>query len=298
MHWIPGTRLPIPDWQAIAAAEAPACDDAQRHAYWAAAAGGWLDALGEALPQAYAQRGSKHFLLLSAQREREAGLLLRSCEQALRAIRGGLGPLASDSGFGPFVVLLFSSQDDYYDYLSHYHDDGGEHAMSSGVFIDNGYGHFASWHDALDELEAVVVHELTHALLSHLPLPPWLNEGIAVNTERTLLPRLADPRMALYGPAEMAARHAAWWNAETIQAFWSGEAFHSAGEGVELAYDLARLTTALAARDEAAFQAFVLQAHWQDAGEGAAEALGYPLAHLVAAVLGNGDWTPRVAGET
>jgi len=116
-----------------------------------------------------------------------------------------------------------------------------------------------------------------------------------VNVEQTLLPRLADPRLALYRPDEMAARHAAWWDATTIQAFWSGAAFHTANDGVDLAYDLARTITALAAReDDIAFRAFAAAATREDAGARAADdTLGYPLAHLVEAVLGEGDWAPR-----
>ena len=294
MHWKPHARLPVPDWDVMAAQLPDTADDAEADGYFTAAASQWLDALGDALPDTYVTRRTDDFMLLSAQPERAATLTLRSCTQALRAIRASLGPLACDTGHGPHVVLVFATRDAYEDYLAQYYGDNDDPPISSGVFINAGYGHFASPHDALDNLEAVVVHELTHALLAHLPLPVWLNEGIAVNTERGLLPRLADPRLALYGPDEMADRHAAWWDARTIQAFWSGEVFAEAGEGVELAYDLARMITALAARDEPAFRAFVAQAHRGDAGSDAAhDALGYPLAHLVEAVLGDGDWAPQ-----
>ena len=30
------------------------------------------------------------------------------------------------------------------------------------------------------------MHEMTHGSVAHLPLPLWLNEGLAVNTERRL----------------------------------------------------------------------------------------------------------------
>ncbi|MET0327753.1 MAG: hypothetical protein ABW163_03175 [Luteimonas sp.] len=296
MHWRTGLALPVPDWSAMGAGLPDDADDAWLHDHYDAAAAHWLDVLADALPADYRQTGTTDFLLLSAQSAREAALVLRSCTQALRAIKASLGPLASDDGLGRHVVLVFASQDDYYAYLSQYQSAGDDAPMSSGVFINAGYGHFASWHDGLDELEAVVVHELTHALLAHLPMPDWLHEGFAVNVERTLLPRLADPRLALYSPEEMAARHADWWNVTTIQAFWSGDVFHSAGGGVELAYALAQAITALAAReDEAAFRAFAASADRRDAGSAAAiDALGYPLEHLVEAVLGPGDWAPKL----
>ncbi|TYT26997.1 hypothetical protein FZO89_12410 [Luteimonas viscosa] len=295
MRWRPGTRFPIPDWEAMGAAAAEA-DKSFLDRYYATAARQWLDALGNALPDAeYRLRASGNFLLLSSLPERAGTLVLGMCEQALRAIRARLGPLASDEGHGPYVVMVFASRESYHDYLDHYRPTDGDYAPSSGVFINAGYGHFASWHDALDDLEPVVVHELSHALLTHLPLPVWLNEGIAVNVEQALLPRMADPRLRLYSPAEMHARHLAWWNAGRIQAFWSGEAFH-VGDGEELAYDLAATITRLAAKqDESAFRAFVLAAGWQDAGRGAEAELGFPLVHLVEAVLGEGDWAPRPA---
>ncbi|WP_156170294.1 hypothetical protein [Luteimonas sp. FCS-9] len=295
MVWRDDMALPVPDWHVVGAGLPTDPDDRFLHDYYDAAAMDWLDALADALPSAYRQYGADDFLLLSAQPPREAALVLRTCEQALRAIHERLGSLASDVGYGRYVVLVFASLDDYDAYVSQYRNEDDEAPMSSGVFIDAGYGHFASWHDGLDELEAVVVHELTHALLAHLPMPHWLHEGFAVNVEQTLLPRLADPRLALYRPDEMAARHAAWWNATTIQTFWSGEAFHTANGGLDMAYDLARIITGLAAReDEVAFRAFAATATDDDAGAAAADnALGYPLEHLVQAVLGDGDWAPR-----
>lgn len=293
MHWRSETRLPIADWGRMADGEDPRWDEATRHRYWTSAAETWLDTLADALPPGYEQRRSDDFLLLSTLPPRPAQLLLRFCQNTLRHIRGSLGELASDAGYGPYVVIVFADADAYYDYVAHYTPDGGEYTMSSGMFIHEGYGHFVTCVAELEHAEPVVAHELTHALLAHLPIPLWLNEGLAVNTEHALFPRLAAPRAALYSPDEMRARHAAFWNADSIQDFWSGRAFQQAGDGVMLAYDLARTITALAARDEPAFRAFVADAHWQDAGLAAEGELGYPLEHLLYAVLGEGDWAPR-----
>lgn len=189
--------------------------------------------------------------------------------------------------------LVLDEQDDYYDYISNYNPEGGEYALSSGSFIHDGYGHFLLWRGELDAMEPTVAHELTHCLVSHLPLPLWLNEGIAVNTEHRAFPRLAHPGAQLYFPHEMVAKHAAFWNRETIQGFWSGEAFFRPDEGSMLAYDLATKITALAARDFDVFRRFALRADAGDGDMAAAEELGYPVEHLVAAVLGEGDWAPR-----
>lgn len=292
MRWIEGARVPIADWRRIAEGDCADWDSATRQRFWTAAAECWLEALANALPPGYTVRRGGEFLLLSTLPVEKARVLLRFCQDALCHIRSSLGALASNDSYGPFVVIVFADEDAYYDYVSHYAAEGGEYAMSSGMFIDVGYGHFVLCEAELDNAEPVVVHELTHALLAHLPIPLWLNEGLAVNTEHALFPRLADPRAALYSPTEMRARHATFWDPDTIQQFWSGHAFQQAGDGVSLSYDLARTITALAARDEPSFRDFVAGAAWNDAGVAAAAKLGYPIERLVEAVLGPGDWTP------
>lgn len=294
MAWLEGTRLPIADWERIGT-DAPMDEPEQAHAYWNSAAMLWLEALGEALGAEYRLRHSEDFFLLSALPERKAQLFLSFCQKVLRRIRGNLAELADDSGYGRYVAIVFADGDRYYDYISHYHPEGGEYAMSSGVFLQYGYGHFALPEAALEAMEPVIAHELTHSLLAHLPIPAWLNEGLAVNTEHALFPQLADPRAQLYRPDELAAQHAGYWDDESIQAFWSGKSFLRTDEGSRLSYDLAAKITALAARDDRAFRAFVQHAHVDDAGAGAQERLGYPIAHLVEAVLGGGRWTPQPA---
>lgn len=293
MHWHDGTRQPLPDWERIAQGDDPAWDEPTRDAYWSAAAEHWLHALARALGPEYRVQASERFLLLTALDPDEARGFLSFCESARRWIVRNLGPLAHPIGGGKHVCLMFIDQDEYYDYVAHYYPDGGEYAMSSGMFIHAGYGHFALCESDADATHPTIAHELTHALLAHLPIPTWLNEGMAVNTEHSLFPRLADPRASLYSPQEIAHKHAVFWNDERIQEFWSGAAFHRTDDGNLLSYDLAKKMIALAARDHAAFVPFVLEAQAGDAGAEAAGHLGYPLERLMAAVLGEGEWAPR-----
>ncbi|MCR6663937.1 MAG: hypothetical protein NVV60_12515 [Luteimonas sp.] len=293
MHWQAGTRLPIADWARIADGEDPDWPAERRHAYWAAAAGAWLEALSTATATPLRLRESKEFLLLSALPPRAEVLFLQACERMLARIRRNLGPLANDDGFGKHVAIVFDNHDDYCEYVSHYGPEGGEYAMSSGMYIQAGYGHFALPGDAVDMMEPVIAHELTHCLLDHLPIPAWLNEGLAVNTEQALFPQLSHPQMQLYTPRELAAQHVAYWDADGIQAFWSGKSFLRTDDGNRLSYELARAITAMIANDEPAFRAFVAAADMADGGIGAEGLLGYPLEHLVEAVLGEGDWRPR-----
>ena len=239
---------------------------------------------------------SPRFLLLTTMPERAAGVFLDSCEAARRRILRFLDGIARDRrDGGKHVVLVFDDQDDYYDYASHFQREGGEYSMSSGMFIHAGYGHFVVWSSDMQTVEPVIAHELTHCLVAELPIPTWLNEGMAVNIERRMFPHLAHPDMQEYSPAEMQVRRERFWNAETIQAFWSGTLFEAAGEGNALAYDLATRITALAGHDYPAFRAFALQAHRDDGGRSAEAILGHPLAHLVEAVLGDGGWAPDPA---
>ena len=293
MHWHTGTQLPIPDWQRIGEAEPENPGDGQLDAYWNSAALTWLEACVEQLGEGYRVTESRDFLLMSTLEDRPARVFLNTCQRMLARITRSLGDLADAGGSGKHVVMVYEHPDDYYAYISHYYPEDGEYAMSSGMFIQAGYGHFVMPLENIDNMEPVIAHELTHCLLTHLPIPAWLNEGLAVNTEHTLFPQLAAPHAQLYFPHEIAAQHADYWNEESIQTFWSGKSFLSAEEGNRLSYDLAKKITALAARDEPAFRAFVAHAHMRNGGLEAEHHLGYPLVNLVGAVLGEGDWQPR-----
>ncbi|MCD9085609.1 hypothetical protein [Stenotrophomonas sp. SY1] len=127
----------------------------------------------------------------------------------------------------------------------------------------------------------------------HLPIPAWLNEGLAVNTKYTLFPQLAAPSAQLYFPHEVAAQHVAYWNQVSIQTFWSGKSFLAADDGNRLSYDLAKKIAALTAGDKPAFRAFMAAAKGSDGGLAAERHLGYPIQNLLEAVLGEGEWSPR-----
>lgn len=103
----------------------------------------------------------------------------------------------------------------------------------------------------MSAIEPTIAHELTHYLLQHLPIPAWLNEGIAVNTEH----RLSPPGRPLYTPDEMHEKHLAFWDETTIQEFWSGKSWRRPDEGNSLSYDLAVHFVAMSSRDFAAFLA-------------------------------------------
>ena len=130
---------------------------------------------------------------------------------------------------------------------------------------------------------------MTHALVSHLPIPAWLNEGIAVNIEN-LITGSAQLKM----DNETYARHQAFWDKKEIQDFWSGESFHRADEAQELSYHLAQFAVNSLSQDYEAFVRFANTAHFSDGGKAAAnEVYGGSLGSLIGQYFGDGEWTPQ-----
>ncbi len=94
----------------------------------------------------------------------------------------------------------------------------------------------------------------------------------------------------------MHRKHQAYWSPERIQTFWSGKLFSLAGEGQELAYDLARIIVEQMAMDWSSFRAFATTARRADGGADAAEkVLSVDLGRYVTALLEKHDmegWSP------
>jgi hypothetical protein len=293
MQWMLHSSLPVPNWEKIAEQMHHDWEHQQRHHFWTEAACCWLEKMGPLLGEQYRVDESENFLLLSPMPKRSTQLFMKFCETSLRRIKNNLGTLVSDDHEGKYLSIVFSDQDQYYQYISHYYPEDGEYGMSSGMFIQQGYGHFVMCEGHLSEMEPIIVHELTHCLLAYLPIPAWLNEGIAVNTEYVMFPYLADPKSSMYSLKEMVEKHAAFWNEDTIQEFWSGKSFLRIDDGGMLSYDLAKMITSLAAADEVAFRTFVAKADAKDAGIAAEVCLGFPLHYLIEKLFGEGPWRPK-----
>ena len=292
LPWRPETTLPIPDWDQL---EQPADASAEQlHAFWATAAFTWLSDLSARLGDGYAIAESDSFMLLGALSERQQQLALEYAEKSRNRVLKVLSGIAVDEGYGKDVIIVFKDHETYYEYTSNYDNEvpaAEELSFSGGMYINRGYGHFVFVADDLTLIEPVIAHELTHSLMSHLPLPLWINEGIAVNTERRLCPR----ERSRYTPQEVRDKFARFWNEETIQEFWSGKSWRRPDEGNSLSYELATTFIGLASRDDwEQFVAFVNASDWVDAGDAAAgEHLGYGVANLAEAVLGPGNWQPE-----
>ena len=279
---------PRPDWEAIEKLLSELPEDSQ-HDAWCSAGRIWLEQLVDHLGDSYRVFESENFLILSALDRKSTQALGQFCERALAGILKRLDGLAYDSYFGKHVVLIFRSHDEYYEYIAHFYPEDGEYPLSGGVFLYRDYGHMVIPFFDLSEAEAAIAHEFTHACLRHLPIPLWLNEGLAVTLEDELCgnhPLRMDP--------ERLHEHELFWNAETIQEFWDGSSFGRTDQGNGLSYELARYCIRALAHDLEAFLRFANEASFEDGGESAARKIfGGSLGGLIEQFFGAGDWEPR-----
>jgi hypothetical protein len=131
-----------------------------------------------------------------------------------------------------------------------------------------------------------LAHELTHALTSHLPLPAWVQEGIAQIVERS--------RQCVPIDHERALEHKRFWIDRGLQGFWSGDLFYRP-EGADFAYQLAEILTRNLIGDyKGRFVDFLESAHSDDGGERAAQqCFGLSLAKIAEGFLGRDVVNPE-----
>lgn len=258
------------------------------NAGWIEAERQWLHLLKADLGGSYRIRESRKFMLLSDYPPSRKRAALQFCELVWSFLAARLPEIVWTEGDWKTPVLIFSDLDDYYAYVLHFYPDG-KFAASSGMCISRGAIHVVGAAAEGRISQSVLAHELSHAAVAHLPLPNWLNEGIALAVERD-----AGEAHTPLVDGELSARHQAYWNAERIQEFWAGASFYEPGEPNEMSYNLATILTQLAAVSAEQFSAFVQTAHYSDAGQSAAlDQLGRSLEDIAVEFLGPGDWRPN-----
>ena len=276
-----------PDWNEIALKIGDDLSHDALHAEWSKVCNKWLKSVASQFGNDYRIEESPNFSIMSNESDRYIHLFSGFLERTLKRILSTLNGIAADEGFGKHVAMIFQDIDQYYEYVDMFYPDEGEFGLSSGMYINEGYGHFVFPSQDINIAEPIAVHELTHACLAHLPIPVWLNEGIAVFMEDVL----AGNR--LFIDNEMVARHQNYWNTGTIQGFWSGESFYATDEGQELSYHLAHILIRNISRNYTAFADFTNNANYADAGaEAAQKCLGLSLGEIVSSFLGEGCWKP------
>jgi hypothetical protein len=287
-HMTGANGYPYLDWRAVQSwIDTLSSRELQAQA-WGACERAWLLHLRAALGAGYRLDETDRVMLLSSLEPRVAwatpAFVTRTLERTARLLDG----VAATSEWGRDILIVFDDQDGYYRYISHYYPEEREFALSGGMHLSGECSHFVTVKADLREIEPVIAHEMTHGCLAHLPLPAWLNEGIAVNTER----KLTGARATLYPPDEMHRKHLVFWGRDEMQEFWSGKTFLRADDGNMLSYDLARILVEQMAQQWGAFRDFVLAADREDAGLAAArDHLGVDLGAFACAILEPDDDT-------
>lgn len=286
--------LPYPRWQFISGwirAMVPLAGTGEAYIH---AVRGWLQRLNKGFGGGLASQESSNFHLLSPLKEADGHSILSFLERTRKTIIELLGEhIDPPDRVGKHVVIYCASEEAYYQYVSHFYSDG-VHPSSGGIFLyGHGYTHIVvppPYRRGV--LERVLIHELTHNLVYGIPLPVWVNEGLAMTLENSLL----GSGLPLLN-RELVERHHERWNRDSIQEFWMGWSFKDAGDS-DLAYSLAAVLLRAIQSDlkppPESFRRFVLAACEGDAGASAAnEHLGIKLSDLAATFLGPGDWEPR-----
>jgi hypothetical protein len=272
---------PVVDWEKVRAWVDGLDPEARRAQAWTACERAWLLHLRDALGAGFRLDESDTAAVVSSLEPNVARATLEFMARTVRRIGAVLEGIVQLAPWGKDILLVFDDEESYYRYVSYYYPETGEFAFSGGMHIDAGCSHFVTVKRDLRLLEATIVHEMTHACLEHLPLPTWLNEGLAVNTER----RLAGAQASLLTPEKLHDKLRRFWSVVSIQEFWSGIAFHLP-ESQTLSYELARILVEQLAKDWPRFAQFVLRAERPDAGAAAArECLRLDLGELVTTLL-------------
>lgn len=232
-------------------------------AMWEGAKRAWLLHMRDILGANFHVADSKTALVLSALNTTTARTTVNFMSNALEQVLGVLDGIAQAPQGGRDILIVFEDVESYYRYLSYFYPDAAVQGLGRGMYIRTGVGHFAAVKADLYTIQSMMVQEMTHNCLAHLPLPLWLNVGIAVNTERQLVSKKF---CGSCGTQQLHHKLLAYWNEYEIQNFWSGVSFQRADEGLQLSYELARIMVDLLAKDWQSFVKFVIHAHTGDAG--------------------------------
>ncbi len=291
--------LPRPQWELLADWVEDRVGPHDRFAAWTDIAKQWLEILRAALGGDYWLEESEHFLVLASEGYAES--LLYHAERCRHELLAKLPEVVAFASPGKQVVLALASRESYYAHLAVYYPDG-HYGDSSGMHVREGYPHIALWCADLTQLERTVAHEMTHAALTGLSLPQWVEEGLAQMFEQDV----AGPTGFAVNE-EQAREHKRFWKKHGLEMFWRGEGFHRPDKGQRLSYQLAEILLRLLSSEyrprwlgldqgpRRRLLAFLREASASDCGrEASREHLGVDLGELASRFLGPGDWSPRL----
>lgn len=280
------SRFPRPDWNAVYASIPDNFDLAKLNDFWTTHGREWVHQLKAAFGEGYVGYETPNFWLVSREPADVCRRILRWAETIAGQIKAMLKVELAGQLFGKCPILVLHDLDTYYEYFAAHVPDG-DYAGSGGVYLNNGYGHFVFCYLDMSQAESVLAHELTHAYVAHLPIPAWLNEGVAQLCEINLTKR---DHTRYEEIKEGLDTH---WTSATIQDFWDGSGFLKDPDSQMHCYHLSKVITAGLLRQGPSFHAFLHDADARDAGAAALQKhWNLSPADLVTDYLGEGDWQP------
>ncbi len=252
----------------------------------------WMLSIKNNLAGDFELNETRDFLILSNENTHTTKNLAYHCERSLKLILDQFGGSIDDSGFGKHVLIVFETMEQYDNYTSYFMGDGAT-PVSSGLCIYQGYIHIILPIITNDESPiAPIAHELSHALLAEYQVPNWIDEAVAMRIED-----IAVGYDGLSLTRESYKLHQKHWNEESIQKFWSGEAWYGASVAFDLSYELARILWKKIAVDLHATKEeiveFIKTLNYNDSGNAAFKSIfDHSLGDLVEDFLGEGNWEP------
>jgi hypothetical protein len=248
----------------------------------------WLLQLKSDLGGCYHLYESENFLVLCAEGPTATRTMIGYAEKSLAVLKKYCEGILPTNSYGKRAILIFTDQDDYYAYVSHFHSDGS-HSLSSGMMLSHGYMHIAFPFAWIFSARRIITHELVHNCIAHLRIPSWLHEGMAQKLERLVM-----NTRGFTLDRELVGEHHAHWTEQNIQEFWAGASFYVAGERNKLSYSLAEILTEFLSADWKAFLDFVAEADYRDSGQDASvRILNKCLGETIGQFLGPGNWRPQ-----
>ncbi len=240
--------------------------EAQKHDAWHQIAKTWLSWLADGCKTAYQQSESKEFLVFAPANYADRDALHAFLESSYQTILHHLPGITSPEGYGKHLVILLHDNDHFQRYLGYFYQQSSlPMTCDDGVFVNDGYGQLVLRAHPLADLASTIAHELTHACLTHLALPVWLDEGLADYMEDHLC-----GSAPFYLNDDAIGQHQAFWTPTKAQQFWQGRSFFADDdEHCGLSYHLARALVQTLLADYPPFKQFVNLANWSDAGAGA-----------------------------
>jgi hypothetical protein len=249
----------------------------------------WLKLLAEVAGESFGVIESEKFLLM-ARDAGESGWILDIAEQGQQKVMQALGERVGGPVVGKIPIISFMNNHLYRQHVRHYrHDDKPDE--SDGVCVhDHGEIHVAL--ASLSGIKDILPHELAHAHVGNLPLPTWLNEGVA---------QLVARRWKYDLGSEFQSHAKLFWRKRGLARFWNAEAYETprVGEEMVFAYIFSELLVKeIRSLGESDFQRFLAVADAKDAGEGACRGVyGFGLGVWAAKLLGQGEWGPVAEAE-